>query len=52
MEVIVVDQNGDDRLVALLAPFAERLALQHLRVDFRGASRARNLGPVRGARAW
>lgn len=44
IEVIVVDQNGDDRLGGLLGPFAERLALRHLRVDFRGASRARNLG--------
>lgn len=52
MEVIVVDQNGDDRLVALLAPFAERLALQHLRVDFRGASRARNLGARAARGAW
>lgn len=52
VEVVVVDQNGDDRLLALLAPFAERLALRHVRVDFRGASRARNLGARLAQGAW
>lgn len=52
MEVIVVDQNGDDRLVDLLAPYAGSLKLRHLRVDFRGASRARNLGARAARGAW
>lgn len=44
IEVIVVDQNPDDRLVALLAPFENSLTIKHVRTDKRGLSRARNLG--------
>jgi glycosyltransferase involved in cell wall biosynthesis len=46
-ECIVVDQNADDRLGPVLAPFAGRFPLTHLRVDFRGAARARNFGARR-----
>lgn len=42
-ELIVVDQNLDDRLVPLLAPYRECLAIQHLR-SAKGLSRARNVG--------
>lgn len=49
-EVIVVDQNGDDRLVAVLAPFLARLQLTHLRSSVANANHARNLG-LRHARA-
>ncbi len=41
-EVILVDQNPDDRLVPVLRRHA-RLAIQHLRSE-RGLSRARNVG--------
>ncbi|MBZ5654387.1 MAG: glycosyltransferase [Acidobacteriia bacterium] len=41
-EVIVVDQNSDDRLVPLLSRHG-RLAIRHLRSE-RGLSRARNAG--------
>ena len=51
-EVIVVDQNQDDRLLGVLAPFTERLSLRHVRVPFRGASRARNLGAREARGAW
>ncbi|MFQ3623830.1 MAG: glycosyltransferase family A protein, partial [Acetobacteraceae bacterium] len=44
LEVIVVDQNGDDRLDAVLAPFRQRLALEHRRTGRRHANAARNLG--------
>lgn len=42
-ELIVVDQNGDDRLVALLRRFQKRLPILHLYSD-KGLSRARNVG--------
>lgn len=42
-EVIVVDQNDDDRLVEALAPVADHPALRHVRIDRRGAGHARNV---------
>ncbi len=42
-EVIVVDQNADDRLAAVLARWTGRLRCIHLRAA-RGLSRARNVG--------
>jgi glycosyltransferase involved in cell wall biosynthesis len=48
-EVIVVDQNEDARLDAVLAPYAGRVALTHLRSDVANANHARNLG-LRAAR--
>ncbi|HEY7904849.1 MAG TPA: glycosyltransferase family 2 protein [Casimicrobiaceae bacterium] len=49
-EVIVVDQNGDERLRQVLARHAGRLAIRHLRAA-RGLSRSRNAGlaAARGA---
>jgi glycosyltransferase involved in cell wall biosynthesis len=43
-EVIVVDQNGDDRLVPVLSPYQARLPLAHLRSSIANANNARNLG--------
>jgi glycosyltransferase involved in cell wall biosynthesis len=43
-EVIIVDQNADDRLVGLLAPYLASLRLRHVRMNACGASRARNAG--------
>jgi glycosyltransferase involved in cell wall biosynthesis len=44
LEVILVDQNEDDRLVPTAKAFRDVFSLQHLRVSFRGAARARNYG--------
>jgi glycosyltransferase involved in cell wall biosynthesis len=48
-ELIVVDQNADERVAGVLAPFAARLPLTHLRTEVAHANRARNLG-LRAAR--
>jgi glycosyltransferase involved in cell wall biosynthesis len=51
-EVIVVDQNGDDRLVQSIASFESRLPIRHERVAFRGACRARNHGARLARGEW
>lgn len=43
-EVVVVDQNKDERLLPLLEPYTEKFCLKHLRTGSLGASRARNEG--------
>ena len=43
-ELLVVDQNGDDRLIPLLALFQGRFPIKHLRSE-KGLSRARNGRP-------
>lgn len=43
-ELIVVDQNSDERLVPILEPFRKRFPLLHLHAKTTGSSRARNLG--------
>jgi glycosyltransferase involved in cell wall biosynthesis len=44
MEVIVVDQNQDDRLVPILEAVRDRLDVNHLRMEPLGVSAARNAG--------
>ncbi len=43
-ELIVVDQNDDDRLVPAMDRFSGRFRLRYLRMGGSGAARARNLG--------
>ena len=43
-EVIIVDQNADDRVAPVLEPYAARLPITHLRSAIRNANHARNLG--------
>jgi GT2 family glycosyltransferase len=43
-DVILVDQNTDDRLVEMCDRFAGQFALKHIRMLGTGASRARNVG--------
>ncbi len=50
-ELIVVDQNPDERLAPILAPYKDRFPLIHLRTTERGLSRAKNMGLKRGARS-
>lgn len=42
-ELIVSDQNADDRLLPVLAPFRQQFPLRHIR-SAGGASRGRNAG--------
>jgi glycosyltransferase involved in cell wall biosynthesis len=44
LELIVVDQNEDDRLVPLVAALPSRIAVQHLRLREKNISAARNAG--------
>lgn len=43
VELIIVDQNPDERLQPILTPYRSRFQVAHLRSE-RGVSRARNLG--------
>ena len=47
-ELIVVDQNSDDRLVAILQEYASRFPVLHLR-SAKGLSRSRNVGLKRAS---
>ncbi len=51
-EVILVDQNGDDRLVSLVSNFSDKFGIVHLRVAFHGANRARNVGARMARGNW
>ncbi len=43
-ELIVVDQNSDDRVMMILASYENKFPIHHLRTQEKGASRARNIG--------
>ncbi len=43
-ELIVADQNDDDRMAPILARYKGRFPIIHLRLEKKGASRARNAG--------
>jgi glycosyltransferase involved in cell wall biosynthesis len=42
-ELVVIDQNSDDRVTKILLPYLDRLAIVHLS-SMRGVSKARNVG--------
>ena len=44
IEVLVVDQNQDGRLDAILKDYGARLSIKHLKIQPRGLSNARNAG--------
>ncbi len=43
-EVVLVDQNTDDRLLSIVEDYSHRFFINHLRSQTKGAARARNLG--------
>lgn len=51
-ELIVVDQNADDRLAPILADYQERFPIHHIRSAERGVNRGRNLGAKHAAGEW
>lgn len=46
-EVLIVDQNPDDRVLRLLEVFRSSLRIRHFHVEFSGLSRARNFALAR-----
>jgi GT2 family glycosyltransferase len=52
LHVVIVDQNTDDRLLPVLAAAPAKLSLDHLRVPFQNASRARNAGARHTCTQW
>ncbi|MDB5326828.1 MAG: glycosyl transferase [Phycisphaerales bacterium] len=44
VDVILVDQNADDRLVPIVERYTGHFPLRHVRTQTRGLSRARNIG--------
>ena len=51
-EVVIVDQNADERLCPVVQEFSTDLRILHERVWFRGASRARNHGVSAARGDW
>ncbi|KRE24534.1 hypothetical protein ASE66_04715 [Bosea sp. Root483D1] len=51
-EIIVVDQNIDDRLAPILDGWADRLRIKRVRAESRGVCRARNIGAAHARGQW
>jgi glycosyltransferase involved in cell wall biosynthesis len=47
VEVFIIDQNDDDRLVPVVREFSRHLQISHIRSRVRNSSHARNLGLAR-----
>jgi glycosyltransferase involved in cell wall biosynthesis len=43
-ELIIIDQNKDDRLHPIIAPYLQSFKIIHHQVDIQGLSKARNIG--------
>lgn len=51
-ELIVVDQNADDRLKPVLAAYEGRFPIRHIKSDKKGLDRGRNLGASHAQGEW
>ncbi|MCD2173835.1 glycosyltransferase family 2 protein [Rhizobium sp. C4] len=51
-ELIVVDQNPDDRLVPILSEYRGRFPIQHIKSSEKGLDRGRNLGARHATGDW
>lgn len=52
IEIIIVDQNSDERLAPIVAAFESKLPLQRIKTSIRGATRGRNLGVSHSKGEW
>ncbi|WP_377047772.1 glycosyltransferase family 2 protein [Rufibacter quisquiliarum] len=51
-EVILVDQNSDDRVADLVPLFTDKLHLVHCKIEQKNASKARNAGAALATGSW
>lgn len=51
-ELIIVDQNSDDRLLPIIEPFKTAFPIKHIKTDLRGVDRGRNLGVSHARGDW
>jgi len=51
-EVLLMDQNGDDRLATIAIGHQADMTLRRITCDFRNCSRAKNLGAVEARGEW
>jgi glycosyltransferase involved in cell wall biosynthesis len=51
-ELIVVDQNADDRLIPILSEYRGRFPIQHIKSAEKGLDRGRNLGARHATGEW
>lgn len=51
-ELIIIDQNQDDRLEPILRPYLDKLRLSHIKTTLRGLDRGRNLGAAHASGEW
>ena len=52
IEVIIVDQNSDERLAPIVANFVDKLPVRRIKTEIRGATRGRNLGVSHSEGEW
>ncbi|MCO6185302.1 glycosyltransferase family 2 protein [Rhizobium sp. L1K21] len=51
-ELIIVDQNADDRLLPVIAPFKDKFPITRIQTDLKGLDRGRNLGAAHARGDW
>jgi glycosyltransferase involved in cell wall biosynthesis len=52
LEVLVVDQNSDDRLNCIIVKYCDRINIKRLKLAEKNASKARNYGASQAAGKW
>ena len=52
VEIIIVDQNDDDRLIHIISLYVEKLNIKHFKFSERHANKARNFGAQHALGQW